>query len=181
MSHLHTNDIDVAAIISPAATQANSDDATTSLLQPCSIAGCHTMCSGRPAICDECLDVLAGDVPMKATKPSSVKHYTWSGDGVPVCVDEADAEAAEAQAEAVELGIVRAPMRLRAEIFGVAVTAAEQSSDATPRSTADVDTTKLCATCVSETNYRCGCGKMCCRDCVDESGRCPGCDGVEAV
>ena len=174
---MHINDIDVAAIISPAATQA-SPDAATSLLQPCSIAGCHTMCSGRPAICNDCLDVLAGDVPMK---PSSVKHYTWSGDSMPVCVDEADVEAAEAQAEAVELGIVRAPMRLRAEIFGVAVAAAEQSSDATPVGVADVDTTKLCATCVGETNYRCGCGKMCCRDCVDESGRCPGCDGEEAV
>ncbi len=178
MHTLHTNDVDVAAIISPASNQ-TSDTATT-MLQPCSIAGCHTMCSGCPAICDDCLDVLAGDVPMKATKPSSVKHYTWSGDSVPVAVDEADAEAIELQAEAVELGIVRAPMRLRAEIFGVAVTAAEQSSDATPVSAAEVDTTKLCATCVAVTGYRCGCGKMCCRDCVDEEGRCPGCDGEEA-
>jgi len=175
VTHLHTHDIDVAAIISPASNQ----DAAA--LQPCAISGCHTICSGRPAICDDCLDVLAGTVPMKATKPSSVKHYTWSGDSVPVCVDEADAEAQADMAEAVELGIVRAPMRLRAEIFGVAVAAAEQSSDATPRSAADVDTTKLCATCVGETNYRCGCGKMCCRDCVDESGRCPGCDGMEAM
>jgi len=87
VTHLHTHDIDVAAIISPASNQ----DAAA--LQPCAISGCHTICSGRPAICDDCLDVLAGTVPMKATKPSSVKHYTWSGDSVPVCVDEADAEA----------------------------------------------------------------------------------------
>ncbi len=178
MHTLHTNDIDVAAIVSPTTT--SPDDATTSLLQPCSIAGCHTMCSGRPAICDDCLDVLAGDVPMKATKPSSVKHGLVNGNRDTVAAPGVDAEAIELQAEAVELGIVRAPMRLRAEIFGVAVAAAERSSEATPVSVADVDTTKVCATCVGLTAYRCGCGKMCCRDCVDEEGRCPGCDGEEA-
>jgi hypothetical protein len=68
-------------------------------------------------------------------------------------------------------------MKLRAEIFGVSAAAAERSSEATPAGVADVDTTKVCATCVGVTGYRCGCGKMCCRDCVDEEGRCPSCDG----
>jgi hypothetical protein len=92
----------------------------------------------------------------------------------------ADAAEVEAAAEAKDFGFMRAPMKLRAEIFGVSAAAAERSSEATPVSVADVDTTKVCATCVGLTAYRCGCGKMCCRDCVDEEGRCPGCDGEEA-
>jgi hypothetical protein len=178
MNSLHNHD--VAAIMQPSQQPQCDHDAPT--YTQCSVAGCHFMIEHTGdlvvTMCDSCLDILSGDAPMKTTpRPLVAKDYSWSGDSIPVAVDEAEVEAA---AEAKDFGFMRAPMKLRAEIFGVSAAAAERSSEATPVSVADVDTTKVCATCVGLTAYRCGCGKMCCRDCVDEEGRCPGCDGEEA-
>lgn len=185
MTHLHTNDVDIAAIVSPAQEQPSRHlvaPAVTTTPCRCCPAVIHHVGDLVVPFCDTCLDVLSGDVEVRVSRRRRVEV---EADGESEGAYRLDAAWQMLRRElAHELDdvddiVTPAPQRLRDEIFSRAPAEAERSSEATPRSVADVDSKVLCATCVNMTTHACKCGKLCCYECCDDVGRCPGCDGEE--
>lgn len=182
MTTLHTNDIDVAAIIQPSTTPQRRLVAPTVSHTPCRTPGCRHVIQhvGDLVVgtCDSCLDELEGLVEVAAPTRRRVEvdnDEEWETVG-----PHEDVEHTSEPLDVDDI-ITRAPLRLRQEIFTASVTKAEQSSAATPASAPDADLGMVCATCCNETAHVCECGRRCCAECVDEVGRCPACDGGEEV
>lgn len=172
----HTNDIDLAAIVEPAPKRTSTVTAPAVHKTPCRC--CPTVIEHLGdlvvSLCDGCLDVLGGEaeayVPRRRVVKDLDNDEAWTPSVTTVEHDPVD----------IDDIVVRPSKKLRDEIFSSATAQAEQDSAATPATAPDVDAKVLCATCVNMTSYRCGCGRLCCYECVDAEGRCPGCDGEEA-
>lgn len=171
MSHLHTNDIDVAAFVEAAPTKP-SFHAPAISHTPCITPGCrgviHHLGELHVRMCDYCLDVLAGDVSIYMPPRRRVVEVENDEEWSSPCTEHDHSEHDE--------DAPTSPKR-RDEVFTDGVVQAERDSAAVSAATPDVDAKVLCATCVNMTGYRCGCGKLCCYECVDAVGKCPSCDG----
>lgn len=168
----HAAEVDVAAIVE---TTTKSRHAPVVSMTPCRCCDALISHLGELTVkmCDPCLDILSGDVevfvPSRRKRIELENDEAWTPQPSMVEHDPVD----------VDDIVVRAPLKLRQEIFSGGVVAAEQDSEAVAATTPDADVRVLCATCVNMTAYKCGCGKLCCYECVDAVGKCPSCDGEE--